>query len=85
MSPPQSVPGPSILPRCSSPSPSSSQTFTPSNYRAQRNEVGVFTTPPYSTSIKPFWRYKDESAAKKSAQEIWEIFGRYREMRDFVG
>ncbi|ORX39946.1 hypothetical protein BD324DRAFT_615612, partial [Kockovaella imperatae] len=80
-----SAASPPSLPSCSSSSASSSATYTPANYKAQRNEMGVFTTPPYSTAIKAFWRYKDKEVAEKSAKEIWQIFERYKEMKDFVG
>ena len=80
-----SAAGPSRLPNSSSPTPGSSKTYTLSNYSAQRNEGGVFTTPPYSAHIKPFWRFKDEATAKKSAEDIWVIFEGYRAIGDFVG
>ena len=59
--------------------------YTPHTYRALRNEVGVFTTPPYSAHVKPHWRYKDEETAEKSAAAIWELFQEYKIKNDFVG
>ena len=48
------------------------------SYRALKTEQGVFTTPPYSGSIKPLWRFKDEASARESAAAIWERFESYR-------
>ncbi|KAK8869765.1 hypothetical protein IAR55_000333 [Kwoniella newhampshirensis] len=59
--------------------------FTPETYHATRNEVGVFTTPPYSEAIKPLWRFQDSVVARASAEAIWERFERYRDQEDFVG
>jgi hypothetical protein len=38
----------------------------------------VFTTPPYSAEIKGLWRFKDDAAARESAEAIWQKFGGYR-------
>ncbi|WVW83044.1 hypothetical protein I302_105061 [Kwoniella bestiolae CBS 10118] len=59
--------------------------YTPSDYAATKNEVGVFTTPGYSEDIKPLWRFKTAEEAKKSAEGIWKLFEGYREKNDFVG
>jgi hypothetical protein len=56
-----------------------------SPYPARRTEQGVFTTPPYSERIKPYWRFKDEASAKLSAEKIWELFLGYGKDEDFVG
>ncbi|WWD15960.1 hypothetical protein CI109_100384 [Kwoniella shandongensis] len=59
--------------------------FSPATYKATRNEVGVFTTPPYSEKIKPLWRFQDSVVARASAEAIWERFQGYRDQDDFVG
>lgn len=33
----------------------------------------------------PFWRYKDEASAMKSAEQIYQLFEAYRQQDDFVG
>jgi hypothetical protein len=52
--------------------------YTPQTYKALRNEVGVFTTPPYSDDIKGLWRFKDEESARTSSEEIWGKFLEYK-------
>ncbi|WVQ69995.1 uncharacterized protein L199_008219 [Kwoniella botswanensis] len=66
---------------------SNSQTkrYTPNNYAATKNEVGVFTTPGYSEDIKTLWKFKNAEEAGKSAEGIWELFEGYRDKNDFVG
>ena len=50
----------------------------PRPFPALKTEQGVFTTPPYSAEIKGLWRFKDEAAARESAESIWQKFGGYR-------
>lgn len=57
----------------------------PAPYPALKTEQGVFTTPPYSAEIKPLWRFKDEDAAKHSAEEIWRLWEGYKRDVDFIG
>ncbi|WWD01306.1 hypothetical protein V866_008249 [Kwoniella sp. B9012] len=59
--------------------------YTPTNYAATKNEVGVFTTPGYSEDIKPLWKFKNAEEARKSAEGIWKLFEGYRDKNDFVG
>nr|XP_019002035.1 uncharacterized protein I203_05171 [Kwoniella mangroviensis CBS 8507]OCF65496.1 hypothetical protein I203_05171 [Kwoniella mangroviensis CBS 8507] len=62
--------------------------YTPTNYAATKNEVGVFTTPGYSEDIKPLWKFKNAEEAGKSAEGIWKLFEGYRwdrDKNDFVG
>lgn len=40
---------------------------------------------PYKSEILPFWRYKDEASAMKSAEQIYQLFEAYRQQDDFVG
>jgi len=50
----------------------------PTPYKALHAEQGVFNTPPYSNEIKGLWRYADEATAKKSAEEVFATFEKYR-------
>ncbi len=38
----------------------------------------------YKAEILPFWRYKDEASAMKSAEQIYQLFEAYRQQDDFV-
>ncbi|RXK39494.1 hypothetical protein M231_03163 [Tremella mesenterica] len=55
------------------------------SYRALKTEQGVFTTPPYSTKIKPLWRFVNANVAATSAAAIWAKFEMYRNANDFIG
>lgn len=46
---------------------------------------GVLLVEPYKSEILPFWRYKDEASAMKSAEQIYQLFEAYRQQDDFVG
>jgi hypothetical protein len=50
----------------------------PVPYPALKTEQGVFTTLPYSATLKGLWRFKDEKSARVSAGRLWERFERYR-------
>lgn len=79
-----------LMPRTSkSPAPESTSTHrvpvvshdyreNPLPYPALKTEQGVFTTPPYSATLKGLWRFKDEESARESAGRLWERFERYR-------
>ena len=58
---------------------------SPHLYRILRGEMNVFKTNPYSAELKVLWRFKDEAAARKSSEALWERFLGYREAKDFVG
>jgi hypothetical protein len=58
---------------------------SPQLYRILRGEMNVFKTNPYSAELKVLWRFKDEAAARKSSEALWERFLGYREAKDFVG
>lgn len=58
---------------------------TPAAYRIQRGEMGVYQTDPYSSELKPLWRFKDRAAAEESSKALWERFEEFRDEDDFVG
>ncbi|EEF6881981.1 DUF4385 domain-containing protein [Salmonella enterica] len=57
----------------------------PELYQVGRGEQGVLQVEPYKSEILPFWRYKDEASAMKSAEQIYQLFEAYRQQDDFVG
>ncbi|EBW3200482.1 DUF4385 domain-containing protein [Salmonella enterica subsp. enterica serovar Gaminara] len=57
----------------------------PELYLVGRGEQGVLLVEPYKSEILPFWRYKDEASAMKSAEQIYQLFEAYRQQDDFVG
>ncbi|EBY7147627.1 DUF4385 domain-containing protein [Salmonella enterica subsp. enterica serovar Emek] len=57
----------------------------PELYQVGRGEQGVLLVEPYKSEILPFWRYKDEASATKSAEQIYQLFEAYRQQDDFVG
>ncbi|EHQ6615534.1 DUF4385 domain-containing protein [Salmonella enterica subsp. enterica serovar Infantis] len=57
----------------------------PELYQVGRGEQGVLLVEPYKSEILPFWRYKDEASAMKSAEKIYQLFEAYRQQDDFVG
>lgn len=57
----------------------------PELYQVGRGEQGVLLVDPYKSEILPFWRYKDEASAMKSAEQIYQLFEAYRQQNDFVG
>jgi len=57
----------------------------PELYQVGRGEQGVLLVEPYKSEILPFWRYKDEASAIKSAEKIYQLFEDYRQQDDFVG
>ncbi|EEN4862588.1 DUF4385 family protein [Salmonella enterica] len=57
----------------------------PELYQVGRGEQGVLLVEPYKSEILPFWRYKDEASAMKSAEQIYQLFETYRQQDDFVG
>ncbi|ENP6091877.1 DUF4385 domain-containing protein [Salmonella enterica] len=57
----------------------------PELYQVGRGEQGVLLVEPYKSEILPFWRYKDEASALKSAEQIYQLFKAYRQQDDFVG
>ncbi|AAO67981.1 MULTISPECIES: DUF4385 domain-containing protein [Salmonella] len=57
----------------------------PELYQVGRGEQGGLLVEPYKSEILPFWRYKDEASAMKSAEQIYQLFEAYRQQDDFVG
>ncbi|HFC9551067.1 TPA: DUF4385 domain-containing protein [Salmonella enterica] len=57
----------------------------PELYQVGRGEQGVLLVEPYKSEILPFWRYKDEESAMKSAEQVYQLFEAYRQQDDFVG
>ncbi|EDG7698963.1 DUF4385 family protein [Salmonella enterica subsp. enterica serovar Typhimurium] len=57
----------------------------PELYQVGRGEQGLLLVEPYKSEILPFWRYKDEASAMKSAEQIYQLFEAYRQQDDFVG
>ncbi|NMJ71057.1 DUF4385 domain-containing protein [Salmonella enterica] len=57
----------------------------PELYQVGRGEQGVLLVEPYKSELLPFWRYKDEASAMKSAEQIYQLFEAYRQQNDFVG
>lgn len=57
----------------------------PELYQVGRGEQGVLQVEPYKSEILPFWRYKDEASAMKSAEQVYQLFEAYRQQDDFVG
>ncbi|EHK1060585.1 DUF4385 domain-containing protein [Salmonella enterica] len=57
----------------------------PELYQVGRGEQGVLLVESYKSEILPFWRYKDEASALKSAEQIYQLFEAYRQQDDFVG
>jgi hypothetical protein len=57
----------------------------PALYRVGRGEQGVLSVEPYKSEILPHWRFKSPEIARRSADEIYELFLQYKSARDFVG
>ena len=57
----------------------------PEKYRIGRGEQGVFHAEPYKGELLPLWKFKDEDAARGSAEAIYQKFCEYRAEGDFVG
>jgi len=54
-------------------------------YRIGRGEQGVLLVRPYTEDICKYWRFKNETAARKSAVKIYKMFCSYSRDRDFIG
>jgi hypothetical protein len=54
-------------------------------YRIGRGEQGVLLCRPYTEDICQYWRFKDETTARKSALKIYEMFREYSRNDDFIG
>ena len=54
-------------------------------YRIGRGEQGVLLVKPYTNDICKYWKFKDVSIAKESANKIYEMYADYKVNRDFIG
>ena len=54
-------------------------------YRIGRGEQGVLLVRPYTEDICQYWRFKNETTARKSALKIYEMFCAYARNDDFIG
>jgi len=54
-------------------------------YRIGRGEQGVLLCRPYTEDICKYWRFKDETTARKSAIKIYQMFLDYSRESDFIG
>jgi Domain of unknown function (DUF4385) len=59
--------------------------INPSLYRIGVGEQGVLLVEPYKSEILPFWKFKNEELALKSAQKIFQLFEHYLQHNEFVG
>ncbi len=57
----------------------------PELYRVGRGEQGVLLVQPYKSEILPYWRFKNQEIAEKSALKIYALFEEYLRQEDFVG
>lgn len=57
----------------------------PELYRIGRGEQGVLSVEPYKSEILPLWRFRTLEVARKSAEEIYALYLRYKAGNDFVG
>lgn len=57
----------------------------PEIYRMGRGEQGVLLVEPYKSELLPYWKFRDEKAAKQSAKKILSLFKTFRRQKDFVG
>jgi hypothetical protein len=54
-------------------------------YRIGRGEQGVLLCRPYTEDICQYWRFRDETTARKSALKIYQMFLDYSRESDFIG
>ena len=54
-------------------------------YRIGRGEQGVLLVRPYTDVICKNWRFKTVREAKKSAEQIYNMYADYRVLKDFIG
>lgn len=57
----------------------------PDEYVIGRGEFGVLKYEPYKSEILPHWEYKDEAAAQRGGEAIFQLFEEYLEAGDFPG
>ena len=54
-------------------------------YRIGRGEQGVLLVRPYTNDICAHWRFVDETAARKSADKIYQMYLGFKTQGDFIG
>lgn len=54
-------------------------------YVIGKGEFGVLMYQPYKSEILPHWEYKDEAAARRGGERIFEMFEDYLDDGDFPG
>jgi len=57
----------------------------PELYRIGKGEQGVLLVEPYKSEILPHWRFKTPPIARRSANNIYRMFIKYKAQEDFVG
>ena len=57
----------------------------PELYRVGKGEQGVLLVEPYKSEILPYWRFKDPTIARQSAEKIYRLFLQYLDQQDFIG
>ena len=57
----------------------------PELYRVGKGEQGVLLVEPYKREILPYWKFRTPEIARQSAQDIYSLFLKYKQQRDFVG
>ena len=57
----------------------------PEIYRVGKGEQGVLLVEPYKSEILPYWKFRTPEIARQSATEIYNLFLKYKEQKDFVG
>ena len=57
----------------------------PELYRVGRGEQGVLLVQPYKAEILPHWKFATPAAARKSSEEIFALYERYKQAGEFVG
>ncbi len=57
----------------------------PELYRVGKGEQGVLLVEPYKSEILPYWKFKTPAIARKSSQNIYQLFLEYGRKRDFAG
>jgi len=57
----------------------------PEQYCIGKGEQGVLICLPYKSELLPLWRFKTETIAKHSSEQLFERFLMYLDMGDFVG
>lgn len=58
---------------------------SPHLYQIGCGEQGVLMVEPYKSEILPYWKFKTEAIANKSAQQIYTLYLHYLKQNDFVG